>query len=52
MLRQKTTYFFNVSYPIPDVFERLFIGDVIHQHNSLRLQMDKSFAQQTVIQIS
>jgi len=28
-------YLFDISYPVFYVLERSFVGDIIHQHNSL-----------------
>lgn len=42
LLKKKAANFFDVSYPISNVFKRLFIGYVIHQHNPLKKQKSQT----------
>ena len=36
--RNIETYFINIAYPVLDVFERLFVRDIIHQHDTLKMR--------------
>lgn len=41
-------YLLNVAYPVPDVIERLLVGDVIHQHDALRQKQEVTSAQEAM----
>lgn len=41
-------YLLDVAYPVPDVIERLLVGDVIHQHDALRQKQEVTSAQEAM----
>lgn len=38
----------DVAYPVPDVIERLLVGDVIHQHDALRQKQEVTSAREAM----